>query len=164
MREIVSFPPIIDENTRILILGTMPGEESLRRQQYYGNPRNQFWRIVYALFGQEPESSYKNKKAFLLNKGIGLWDVIGHCRRKGSLDSNIEKEAPNDFIGLYTQFPQIKRLLFNGRKAHDFYKQYIVKSAPDLPYSILPSTSPAYTLSYEEKLALWKTSLGRGIS
>jgi hypoxanthine-DNA glycosylase len=114
---IYSFDPIIDDNCRVLVLGTMPGPASLRRQQYYGYERNAFWRIIYDLFEEEPEEDYGFRKSFLLKHNIALWDVLKSCEREGSSDSGIRNPVPNDFAALYSKFPGIKHICFNGRPA-----------------------------------------------
>jgi G:T/U mismatch-specific DNA glycosylase len=92
---------------------------------------------------------------FILNMGIALWDVIDKCRRIGSLDSNIEKAAVNDFESLYSKYPNLKLVVFNGAKAYELYKKQVGCNRSDLDYKLLPSTSPAHTMKYEEKLKQW---------
>ncbi|MFY9175365.1 MAG: DNA-deoxyinosine glycosylase [Peptococcia bacterium] len=154
MSKIYSFPAIVDQNSRILILGSMPGVESLRKQEYYAHPRNQFWRIIFDLYQQPVPDNYQEKVSFLKAKGIGLWDVIESCYREGSSDAKIKQEKVNDIQGLLNEFPQIKRLYFNGTKAYDTYKRYFGFST-DLIYERLESTSPANTKSYARKLQDW---------
>ena len=151
-----SFLPIIDEHSRILILGSMPGVESLRLQQYYANPRNQFWKIIYSLFNSEPNPNYEERIAFIKSKKIAVWDVIGTCYREGSLDSNIQEEKVNDFSALFEAYPYIKTVLFNGGKAYETYKKWIgFGTIPNLTFHKLTSSSPANTKKYEEKLREW---------
>lgn len=103
-----SFPAFIDSNTKILILGTMPGIASLTKQEYYANPRNHFWRIMYTLFDTLPVSDSFEEKIQLLQKNkIGLWDVLENCERKGSLDIYIKNHKENDFEMLFKQYPTI---------------------------------------------------------
>ncbi len=159
---IYSFAPIIDENCKVLLLGTMPGVESLRRQQYYGYERNAFWRIIYGLFDKEPDEDYEKKKAFLLRHSIALWDVLKACRREGSSDSNIRDPVPNDFAGLYLQYPNISSVCFNGGPASKLYRRFVEKrgvGASDKAFYYLPSTSPAYTIAFEKKLEQWRAIL-----
>lgn len=152
-----SFPPIVDEQSRVLILGSMPGAESLRRQQYYANPRNQFWKIIFDLFPIEPFEDYEKRKLFLLSKRIALWDVIAMCYREGSLDSQIRAEQVNDFGNLFKRYPQIRAVLFNGGKAFETYKKWIGFEAADhVSYYKLTSSSPANTKKYAEKLQEWE--------
>ena len=151
-----SFLPIINRESLILILGSMPGVESLRLQQYYGNPRNQFWKIIYELFDTQVSQDYEERVSFLKSKKIAVWDVIANCYREGSLDSNIREEKVNDFSGLFKAYPCIKTVVFNGGKAYETYKKWIgLGTIPDLTFHKLTSTSPANTKKYEEKLREW---------
>lgn len=159
---IYSFAPIIDESCKLLLLGTMPGVESLRRRQYYGNERNAFWRVIYGLFGKEPDESYEKKKAFLLEHSIALWDVLEACEREGSSDGNIKDPVPNDFASLYLQYPNIRSVCFNGRFAGKLYERFVEKRGvitSDKAFYYLPSTSPAYTIAFEKKLEQWRAIL-----
>jgi len=151
-----SFLPIIDERSRILILGSMPGVESLRLQQYYANPRNQFWRILYELFNTQASQVYEERVSFIKSNKIAVWDVIDNCYRVGSLDSNIREEKVNDFSALYKAYPDIKTVMFNGGKAYDTYKKWIgFDPTTNLTFHKLTSSSPANTKKYEEKLREW---------
>lgn len=157
-----SFGPILDKNSQVIILGSIPGEESLRQQQYYANPRNHFWTIIYTLFGQEVEVSYDKRIEFLLDKGIALWDVIEKCERKGSLDANIRNEKPNDIKGLLMNNINIKLVAFNGTKAYETYKKKVGYFPTDKIFMRLPSTSPIpgkNIKSFPEKLKEWKVVL-----
>lgn len=155
---IYSFAPIVDANCRVLILGTMPGVMSQKKQQYYGFERNAFWRIIYDLFDSEPDEDYGLRKEFLLRHGIALWDVLKACEREGSSDSEIREPEPNDFGSLYQKYPGIRAVCFNGGPAARFYQRYVVKKgvAGNLDFYHLPSTSPAYTLPFEKKLEQWQ--------
>ena len=151
-----SFLPIIDEGSRILILGSMPGVESLRLQQYYGHPRNQFWKIIYELFDTQVSQDYEERVSFLKSKKIAVWDVIDNCYREGSLDSNIREEKVNDFSALFKAYPGIKTVMFNGGKAYETYKKWIgLGTIPNLTFHKLTSSSPANTKKYDEKLREW---------
>lgn len=158
---ISSFKPIIDKDCKILILGTMPGVKSLEKQEYYGHERNTFWKIMYSLFQQELTSEYSYKKAFLLQHNIALWDVLKSCYREGSSDSNIKNPIPNDFGGLFTQYPNIKAIYFNGEKAEKLFKRFVSKTLGDMkiPFYRLPSTSPANAIKFEQKYEQWKQIL-----
>jgi len=156
---ISSFEPVIDKNCKILILGTMPGVKSLEKQEYYGHERNAFWKIVYALFHQEVADDYAQKKAFLLQQHIALWDVLKSCDREGSSDSNIKKPISNDFKRLFKQYPNIEVIYFNGEPAEKLFKRFVSKTLSDtniLSYR-LPSTSPANAIKFEKKLERWST-------
>ncbi|MDD2821275.1 MAG: DNA-deoxyinosine glycosylase [Flavobacterium sp.] len=152
-----SFPAFIDSNTKILILGTMPGIASLTKQEYYGNPRNHFWRIMYTLFDTLPVSDSFEEKIQLLQKNkIGLWDVLENCERKGSLDIYIKNHKENDFEMLFKQYPTIHTIVFNGKESH----KYFIKKFGEIEgitYYVMPSTSPANTMSFENKLKIWST-------
>lgn len=159
---IYSFEPIISDNCKVLLLGTMPGVESLRRQQYYGYRHNAFWRIIYSLFGREPDEEYEMRKAFLLEHDIALWDVLKACERKGSSDSDIKQPVPNDFNGLYLKYPCISSICFNGGPAGRLYRRFVGDTGRDSSlksFYHLPSTSPAYTIAFEKKLEQWQLLL-----
>jgi hypoxanthine-DNA glycosylase len=151
--------PICDARTRVLILGSFPGVASLRARQYYGHPRNHFWRLLGAVIG-EPlhEMEYSQRLPLVLASGFGVWDVIAACQREGSLDSSIKNEQPNDFAGLLARYPDIRRFALNGGKAARYRR---VLEATGREVVVLPSSSPANaTHSFERKLLLWKQSLG----
>jgi TDG/mug DNA glycosylase family protein len=156
------FPPVADPDARILILGSMPGEESLRLRQYYGHRQNQFWDIMGDLFGAGRDVPYVVRLQRLRARRIGLWDVVQECRRQGSLDAAIEADTvrPNDFAGLFASCPGIEAVFFNGQKAAALFHRHVRPGllAPyaDIETICLPSTSPAYaSLSREAKGARW---------
>src|SRR5690349_17757067 len=122
-----SFPPLSREDARVLILGSMPGEESLRRRRYYAYPHNQFWPIMGALFGAGPELEYAQRVGALTARGIAVWDVLASCERKGSLDGNIrpETERPNDFRRFLEDHPGIRAVFFNGGKAQSAFARHV---------------------------------------
>ena len=156
---IYSFQPIIDERSEILILGTIPGPESLRRRQYYANPNNQFWSIIYGVFEKTVmETAYEAKVSFLLEHNIALWDVFYSARRNGALDSDIENTEPNDISGLIRAYPRIKRLILGGRTAEKAYHKHFSDIAINAYY--VPSASSAFAKkSIEEKIADWKKAV-----
>ncbi len=149
--------PWIDDKTRILIVGTMPGEESLNQQTYYANSRNKFWKYIQEILNNGIElKTPKEKREFLQSKGIGLWDSLSKCERDGSLDSNIEKEQPNDF----SKFQSVKYVLFNGKKAAEYFEKYNSKYLLKRQSYSLPSTSPANASIPENvKFEEWKKTL-----
>lgn len=155
MDQINSFPPIVNKECTTLILGSIPGVESLRKQEYYGHPRNAFWRIMFDLLGENETGNYSKKSEMMLEHKIGLWDVIRGCNRSGSLDSNIRNDEPNDFQTLFKECPNIQRVFFNGAKAYETYKKK-VGFEEDKEYIRLPSTSPAHAVAFEEKLKNWE--------
>jgi hypoxanthine-DNA glycosylase len=158
-----SFAPIIGDGAHTLILGNMPSVISLDVRQYYGNPRNAFWRILGAIFGFAADDPYERRTAALQTRGVAVWDVLQSCRRVGSLDSAIEPDSmvPNDFGRLFEAHTTINRVFFNGAAAEKNFDRF-VRVAPDLRYRRLPSTSPAQTMRFEEKLAVWREALTEG--
>ena len=140
-----SFLPSINNESEILILGSMPGIKSLEEQQYYAHPQNRFWKLMgmFCNVNNLPELSYQEKLQILLKNKIALWDVIESCKRNGSLDSNIQYELPNDISELLKRFPNIKVICLNGNKAYTAFKKYFPKLLEQYKCYKLPSTSPA---------------------
>lgn len=153
-----SFEPIVDENSRVLILGTMPGVESLRQQQYYAHPRNLFWSFIYGIFNENPDSDYDKKIEFLKQKNIALWDVYKFCKRKGSLDADIIDEVPNEVAKLINAYPNINYVFCNGATSQKhFVKNVLPDINRDIFYMRLPSTSPANaSIPLKQKLDMWQ--------
>ncbi|MCR4297283.1 MAG: DNA-deoxyinosine glycosylase [Gallionella sp.] len=161
MQHIQSFAPIEDADAKILILGSMPGEASLRAGQYYAHPRNLFWHIMGELLGTGPASPYVQRVQALKSARIALWDVLRSCRRKGSLDSSIDNDSlvPNDFAAFFLHHPKITRVFFNGIKAEACYRKRVRPfiDIGHIEYRRLPSTSPANaSISSERKLEAWR--------
>lgn len=167
MPRIHSFAPLVGPGARILILGSMPGEASLRAGQYYAHPRNLFWRVMGEHCGAGPDLPYPERCARLLAHGIALWDVLGSCERPGSLDAAIERESviTNDFVHFFRTWPEIQRLLFNGSMAESSFRRHVqpelyAAGLPARPATRLPSTSPAHAaVSWADKLAAWQLAL-----
>ena len=133
----------------------MPGAMSLEKQEYYANPRNHFWKILYTLFDALPIPDLLEEKTdFLLSNKIGLWDVLENCERKGSLDIHIKNQKENDFIALFEKFPLINKIVFNGKQSHAFFIKRFGQ-IEGITYYVMPSTSPANTMSFENKLKTW---------
>ena len=154
-----AFAPIINEKCNLLILGTMPGEKSLELQEYYGNKRNQFWKILFAMLEKEFSTNYNKRLSLLKEHNIALWDVLEFCEREGSLDSNIKNEKPNNFNILYAKYPDIKNVFFSSKNAEAYYKKYVGKK-DSIVYETLPSPSGANaTKSYNEKLRIWSEKI-----
>ena len=150
-----SFPPIVDNNSGILILGSMPGKKSLEMQEYYAHKQNSFWRILYSMFETDYSECYKEKIRLLKIQGIALWDTLNACEREGSSDASIIKEIPNDFKSFFLSYPKIRHVFFNGKGANHFFCKHF-KPDNRLKYLTLPSTSPAHArLSFAEKLKQW---------
>lgn len=150
-----SFAPVTDAATRVLILGSLPGEVSLARQRYYAHPRNQFWRLIGAVAGVELETlPYEARLETLLGRGIGLWDTVGAASRRGSLDGNIRGIERNPLPALVERLPKLRAVGFNGGKSAALGLPQLAERS-DLALIALPSSSPAFTLRYEDKLAQW---------
>jgi hypoxanthine-DNA glycosylase len=152
--------PVIDANTRILILGSFPGAASLAAQQYYAHPRNQFWRLIGALVDEDLASlPYEQRLPRLLAHHVGLWDVFAACEREGSLDSAIRKPAANDFHRLRRLCPELKTVGFNGQASGKFSPQF---AQHGYRTAVLPSSSPAHmAMTFEQKLAMWRWLIER---
>jgi len=152
-----SFPPLATADARTLILGNAPGVVSLQAQQYYAHPRNAFWRIVGELFGFDAAAPYDDRVAALTAAGVALWDVLGSCRRRGSLDAAVEPNsmAANDFDEFFACHPAISAVFFNGAAAEKNYARLVGMRHP-VRYIRLPSTSPAHTWPFPTKLAAWQ--------
>jgi double-stranded uracil-DNA glycosylase len=150
--------PVVDERTRIVILGSFPGEESLRLQQYYGHPFNSFWKIMNVVVGESLTGMpYEQRLQTLLKHRIGIWDVYQACEREGSLDADIKKGECNDFSVLAQRAPKLKYVCFNGKTAGKYASML---SAMGYKTTILPSTSPANrNLTYEQKLKEWQKGI-----
>lgn len=150
-------PPIIADGAHTLILGNMASVMSLASQQYYANPRNAFWRITGEIYGFDASAPYDVRTAALTAHGIAVWDVLQSCRRIGSLDSAVEPDSmvANDFQRFFNRHPSITRVFFNGAAAEKNFNR-LVRVMPDFQYRRLPSTSPAQTMRYEDKLAAWR--------
>jgi hypoxanthine-DNA glycosylase len=151
-----SFPPIADARARILVLGTLPGEESLRRGEYYAHPRNLFWPILFALFDAVPVSDYRGKLYFLAAHRVALWDVVAAGERAASADASIRGEIPNAIDALLDSHPRIGSVAFNGSGAERLHDRHFERRV-NLVYLSLPSTSPAHArLGFAQKLARWQ--------
>ena len=148
------FPAVTDASTRVLILGSLPGEASLAAQQYYGNPRNAFWRLMEGVLGAPlVPLAYEDRLTTLLAHGVGLWDVIGEAERPGSLDAAIRDPAANDLVALIDTLPNLRGVAFNGGTAAKLGARLVGDRVPTLA---LPSSSPAHAArSFGDKLALW---------
>ncbi len=137
------------------MLGTLPGEESLRRIEYYAHPRNLFWPIVCGLFGAASPARYPEKLDFVMSRRIALWDVCESGERRASADATIRGEVPNAIDALLLAHPEIRAIAFNGSGARLLYHRHFARR-PELVYLALPSTSPAYaSLGFADKLARW---------
>ena len=157
-----SFAPVVGKNPKALILGSMPGIASLKKNRYYAHPQNQFWRLLGAAIQENlAEMDYDARLKTLQRRGIALWDVLASCSREGSLDADISDEEPNAVAALLRE-TGIKAVFLNGSKAASAFRAFIAESLPDgVAVVKLPSSSPAHaSLSFEEKLAAWKSVAG----
>ena len=162
----VGFPPLEPRNARILILGSLPGAESIRKGEYYGHPRNAFWGIMGEAFGAGPEKPYAERLRVLAERGVMLWDVLRAARRRGSLDADIRQEEAeaNDVAGLAARHPELEKVLFNGAAAEALFRRHVLRGAEDafagVELARLPSTSPANAgTTAAEKSAIWRAAL-----
>lgn len=152
------FPPVVDPDVRLLVLGSLPGDASLAAAQYYGHPRNGFWRLVGAAIEQDlPALPYEARLAALLAAGVGLWDVHAEAVRPGSLDAAIKDAADNDLLGLIDSLPRLRALAFNGGAAAKAGAR-LLAGRTDLTLVPLPSSSPAHAaMGFEAKREAWLT-------
>ncbi len=151
----IALAPIVSTNSKILILGTMPGEQSLLQQQYYANKGNHFWRILFQVFNEEFSTDYEKRKKLILKNNLALWDVLYSCQREGSLDSKIKNEIPNDFSEFLQNHPNISTIVFSSKAAAAYFKKY-VSPLPSVDYFTLPSPSGANAhLSLAQKTEIW---------
>ncbi|MEI2455619.1 DNA-deoxyinosine glycosylase [Lysobacter firmicutimachus] len=158
-----SFAPIEPPQARVLILGSMPGVASLTAGRYYAHPQNRFWPIMGRLIGAGPELAYERRIEALCAAGIAVWDVLAQCEREGSLDSAIRDDTAvaNDFAGFFVRHPQVRTVLFNGAKAEQSFRRFVLPglaAAPELRR--LPSTSPANASQADAaKCSAWREAL-----
>jgi double-stranded uracil-DNA glycosylase len=151
------FPPVIREDTRLLVLGSLPGRASLAAGRYYAHPRNLFWRLIGAALGRELERlDYEARLSALLDAGVGLWDTVASAERPGSLDANIRLHAASDLAALAATLPRLTAIGFNGATAARIGRKELGEH-PSLALVDLPSSSPAYaSLPFEKKLTAWR--------
>ncbi len=154
-----SFAPISNPDITTLILGSLPGDKSLELNEYYGHPRNRFWKTIAAITNNEEPTSYEDKKALLLKSKIGLWDIAHKAIRKGSLDSAMQNEQPNDIPNFITAHGNLKTIAFNGKKSQALFDKYFERNE-GIKYLCLPSTSPANAgFSFETICKIWQQLL-----
>src|SRR6266568_4478178 len=160
----VSFPPVAQPDARVLILGTLPGVESLRQGQYYANRHNAFWRIMGELAGSGPDLPYERRLEKLKGAGFALWDVCASATRPGSLDADIQNMHPHDFAGFLARHRQIEKIGFNGQHAAKLFGRFVAlgldETSRKIDCATLPSTSPAHaSMRFEQKLERWRELL-----
>lgn len=161
--KLIGLAPIIPTDPKVLIVGSMPSVISLTNQEYYGNPRNHFWDIFSELFDQKPLADYQAKINLIKQNHLALWDVIGACYRKGSLDSKITDEEPNNIVGMLESYPSIRLIACNGTKSYQTLKKNVdLSNLVDVDVIRLPSTSPIpgkYNKSFDGKVEEWRQIL-----
>jgi TDG/mug DNA glycosylase family protein len=167
MAKCVAFKPVAGDDARVLILGTLPGAESLKRCEYYAKKENSFWKIMGELIGAFPDMPYEDRLHRFRQSGMALWDVCASAHRAGSLDSNIQPSTivPNDFGSFFKAHRQIELICFNGQPAEMLFRRKVVASLLPAVAAIrrvaLPSTSPAHArMRFERKFSLWREALG----
>ncbi|MBU1084435.1 MAG: DNA-deoxyinosine glycosylase [Candidatus Omnitrophota bacterium] len=150
-------PPVVDKRTEIIILGSMPGEMSLKKKQYYGHKGNHFWKIITDILGEKDTGVYAERIDLLKKHRIGLWDVIGSCLREGSRDDRILSPEVNDIPRMVSRAPGIRAILLNGRKAEELFNKNF--STSGLTVTALPSTSALNAISIDEKTEMWRNAI-----
>lgn len=162
MAHVRCFPPIENHAARVLVLGSMPGEASLRLRQYYGHPQNAFWKVAAEVLGFDASLPYAQRTAALVQHKVALWDALASCLREGSLDSAIDDTTAvaNDFAGFFQSHPHIARVCFNGAKAESVYRKHVLprlQTRHVIDYVRLPSTSPAHAgMRFQAKVEAWR--------
>jgi hypoxanthine-DNA glycosylase len=157
-RLLTGLPPLIDDRSRVLILGSFPSEMSLAKREYYGNPQNHLWPVMEALFGIDRTAPYGVRTARLLAQGVAVWDVIAECAREGSGDDRIEHEVANPLVNLLAEHQRIRHVAFNGGAAFASARLMTpeIFSMPDVRYERLPSTSPRNArMRLTDKVEAW---------
>jgi hypoxanthine-DNA glycosylase len=151
------FPPVTRADTRLLVLGSLPGAASLEQQRYYAHPQNQFWRLMSAVTGRDlVPFAYDDRIAALLEAGVGLWDTVAAATREGSLDAAIRLHEASDLAALAASLPSLRAIGFNGATSAKIGRSQL-GPAPGLALIDLPSSSPAYaSLSFERKREAWR--------
>ncbi len=148
--------PVYRRDAKLLVLGSLPGEQSLARQQYYAHPQNQFWKLIGNVIGADlPAMPYSTRLAMLVDHGTAVWDVVAGARRIGSLDSNLRDVAGNDLHAFISQLPYLRAIAFNGGVASKAGRRILLDSTR-IKLITLPSSSPAYTLALAEKQREWR--------
>ncbi len=161
MERITGFPPVWNQNTRLLILGSMPSVTSLAVTAYYGHKQNAFWPILVRLLTMPEDTPYEERLTRMKAAGIGLWDVVHSCVREGSSDASIADSVPNDLLRAKSECPLLQAAAFNGKAAEKLFYKYFPPDlfAPAVLLS-LPSTSPANAMrSREQKYETWREAI-----
>ncbi|CAN5224955.1 DNA-deoxyinosine glycosylase [soil metagenome] len=151
-----SFPAVVDQETMVLVLGSLPGDRSLAERRYYAHPQNQFWKLMSVVIGVDLQAlDYEARLNALLNTGVGLWDVIGAATRAGSTDAAIRSVSANDLTGLIRSLPKLRAIGFNGGTALNIGRRQLGVLAGAYRIVALPSSSPLHTVGVAAKQAAW---------
>lgn len=152
-----SFPPIVDDEVRLLVLGSLPGERSLAERRYYAHPQNQFWRLISAVIGNDLTAlPYETRLAALLEAHVGLWDVVASAHRLGSTDAALEDVEPHDIAALVRTLPHLRAIAFNGGTAWRYGLRQLDSEMRHFATIPLPSSSPLHTVGFAAKLPAWE--------
>ena len=148
-------PPVWDERSRVLILGSFPSVKSREAAFFYGHPQNRFWKVLAAVLGTSVPETVEQKRALLLENGIALWDVVASCEVTGSSDSSIKNVVPNDLTPILSA-GRVQKIYVNGKTAQRYYDRYL-RAATGIEVVCLPSTSPANAAwSLERLTQAWR--------
>ncbi|MBB5715764.1 DNA-deoxyinosine glycosylase [Sphingomonas aerophila] len=151
-------PPVVDAKTRLLVLGSLPGDRSLAASRYYAHPRNQFWQLIGAATGRDLAAlDYPDRLVALLDRGVGLWDVIASAERAGSADAAIRDAHVNDLPALARSLPLLAAIAFNGGTAARTGERAMAGVLPAVERVALPSSSPLHAIGLDRKLPAWRT-------
>lgn len=156
---LTGLPPLIDDRSRVLVLGSFPSKQSLAKREYYGNAQNHFWQIMGLLFSFDPQAPYAERTAALSRNGVAVWDVIAECSREGSGDDAIQEASANALLGLLRDYPGVRHIAFNGGTALRTARIFVPDLFEDggVKWRQFPSTSPRHArLKLEAKLAAWR--------
>ena len=152
-----SFPPVVDARTRLLVLGSLPGERSLAEQRYYAHPQNQFWRLISPAAGRDLAAlDYPDRLTALRDAHVGLWDVVASARRTGSTDAALRDVEGHDIAALAAALPDLRAIAFNGGTAFRTGSKQLGETADRYTIVALPSSSPLHTIGFEKKLPQWE--------
>jgi hypoxanthine-DNA glycosylase len=152
-------PAVVRDDSVVLILGTIPSRASIRMNEYYGNPGNQFWKLIFKVFGMKPNSEYEDRIAFLQEKRIALWDVLMKCEREGSSDYSIRHPRANEFNDFLHHHRTITHIFFNGKRSEELFNKLVTLDSAIESHIVkerLPSSSSANTTKFKQKLERWR--------
>lgn len=155
----IGFEPIIDENSKVLILGTFPSEKSLEKKEYYAHRSNQFWKIICEICGVSEPEAYAEKTRIILSNEFALWDVYRSISREGSADANIKNGIANDFSDLFDRYSNLKSILFGSKGAEAVFKNASPALYTAIPHLTAYSPSSAYPKRLSDKIENWRSCI-----